>query len=149
MIANVLRMLLDEPDLAGLDEAVASGGKAKSREILARRKALEFLTPSVDRDFALWELDSASIANATEEEKAQKKAKWDKGRKAVKGMMSDLRFKWARWELVEEVARREMAVLIENKAKSDSMETDIEECWDWEKELERLEDVIVGAEDIP
>jgi hypothetical protein len=47
----------------------------------------------------------------------------------------DLRIMWQRWEIVDELAKQ--------------VDAGAGVHWDWQKELERAEDLIRGAEDVP
>ena len=51
-------------------------------------------------------------------------------KRKVRRWSGELRMMWERWELVEELAEKGGE-------------------WDWEKEWERAEDLIRGAEDVP
>lgn len=57
----------------------------------------------------------------------------DKEKKdTVKKWMSDLRLRWERWELVDEVAQGSL-----------------KEDWNWEEEFARAQDLILGGEVTP
>lgn len=93
-------------------------------------EALTILTPDIKSPFLA--NDESSVPLELQKDAHQKE---DRTRRdTVKRWMTDLRFRWERWEMVEELA----------KAAQEGGED-----WNWEEEFVRADDLIRGAEDTP
>jgi hypothetical protein len=102
--------------------------------------ALRILTPDIKTPFQADEKSAVPLELQREAHEKQSR----KERDAVRKWMTDLRFRWERWEMVEELAKKELDS--HDAADAQEMHT---ESWDWEKEFVRCDDLIRGAEDIP
>lgn len=107
----------------------------RARGIAGVRDALVFLTPDAP-------VDKSSFESLPEKERDQAVKEVKDKKIIVRGWIKDLRFQWARWELVEELALNRKG---QTEANKDTLVGD----WDWEREWERLDDAIRGAEDVP
>lgn len=112
-----------------------------------RQEALRILTPDIKPVFE--ESTVASVPKAKEGVSSEEKKEVFNQqiafeRSFVRRQMGDLRFKWLRWEILEEW-------LLSESKKDGAQEThdDLAVTWDWQKELERLDDSLRGAEDVP
>ncbi|KAJ9115879.1 hypothetical protein QFC22_005021 [Naganishia vaughanmartiniae] len=103
--------------------------------------ALRILTPDLKTPFRPDE--KSAVPLELQRESCEKQSR--KERDAVRKWMTDLRFRWERWEIVEELATREL----NNHNNAEAGETRKEDCWDWEAEFVRCDDLIRGSEDIP
>lgn len=93
-------------------------------------EALTILTPDIKSPFLA--NNESSVRRELQKEAHQKEDRTR--RETVKRWMTDLRFRWERWEMVEELART-------------AREGDA--GWNWEEEFVRADDLIRGAEDTP
>ncbi|KAJ9108601.1 hypothetical protein QFC19_002318 [Naganishia cerealis] len=102
--------------------------------------ALRILTPDLKQPFQ--PDDKSPIPLELQKVSHEKQSR--KEREAVRKWMTDLRFRWERWEMIEEVAASELRN--ENNAQGENGQA---ERWNWEDEFVRCDDLIRGAEDIP
>lgn len=90
-------------------------------------EALTILTPDMKAPFLPNEESSVPLELQEEAHRKEDRAKRD----TVKRWMTDLRFRWERWEMVEDLAKAGNT------------------AWNWEEEFVRADDAIRGAEDTP
>ncbi|KAJ9107736.1 hypothetical protein QFC21_001197 [Naganishia friedmannii] len=104
-------------------------------------RALRILTPDLKTPLQADEKSAVSLELQRESHEKQSR----KERDAVRKWMTDLRFRWERWEIVEELASRELG----GYHTAEGGEAQPEDGWDWEAEFVRSDDLIRGAEDTP
>lgn len=103
--------------------------------------ALRILTPDLKTPFQPDE--KSAVPLELQREAHEKHTR--KERDTVRRWMTDLRFRWERWEIVEELATNQLV----NHDTAENVEVQAADRWDWEKEFVRCDDLIRGAEDTP
>lgn len=95
-------------------------------------EALVILSPEMKAPFLPDEDSSLPVELQAEAHRNEDRRKRD----TIKRWMTDLRFRWERWEMVEK-----LAVAAEGKREDGE--------WNWRDEFVRADDAIRGAEDTP
>lgn len=101
----------------------------------ARVEALAILTPDIKSRFQPNEGSAVPLELQQEAHIKEDRVHRD----TVRKWMTDLRFRWQRWEMVEELANEVLA----GRGEADGLQ------WNWEEEFVRGDDLIRGAEDTP